>query len=766
MKPLAPSVDDGAFLFSSEFSSINAVNDGIPDHVSSSLTHAWRDGKVRRCRSDLGSSLGRDRDSRSNLSSGDPCSGQSRFHGPMLCWLDRSSYTSDWNPRDCNVAQRFSSFPTRRITTRLQALHDASLLHSQGRIQDAERGFQFVLETDDRNYEALYRLGLIRIQQGRFGDAANLFRRAWKVDRRSADAIHYMAVALSGLGRHKEAVSRYEEALALKPDLAEAHNNFAHSLQSLGRNDDALTHYQEALRAKPDYPEAKNNLGTVLEALDRSEEAVAQYRAALALRPGYVEARKNLARLLGSVGYHQEAATHYEQILALRPGDVDSHVGLGDLLHALDRPEDALARYRAALERDVDCVAAQVGIGNVLHLLGQTEAAIGHYQKALAFAPADVTAHSKLGDALLAMGRMAEANSAMERAASLAPRKAGYYWNLANTRRFTENDPHFAAMKRLTQEIDRLNAEERIDLHFALGKAFADIGDHRRSFEHILKGNDLMRRRVVYDEDRALGRFEQIRTTFTADLMREKAGLGDPSNTPIFIVGLPRSGTTLIEQIVASHPKVFGAGELRDMASLAEGLRGPSGAVFPEVVVAMSPAELRQRGADYVRAVQRRAPDAERITDKMPGNFALLGLIRLALPNARFIHACRDVRDTALSCFSLLFSRGQVYSYDLAELGRYCRAYLRLMTHWRDVLPDPPLQVRYEDVVEDIETQARRIIAYCGLDWDDACVEFYRTRRSVRTASAMQVRQPIYRGSIGRWRAHEESLRPLLDALE
>jgi tetratricopeptide (TPR) repeat protein len=664
------------------------------------------------------------------------------------------------------VTQRFSSFPVRRITTPLQALRDASLLHSQGRIEDAERGFQFVLENDDRNYEALYRLGLIRIQQGRFGDAANLLRRALKANRESADAIHYLAVALSGLGRHKEAISSYEKALALKPNLAEAHNNFAHSLQSLGRNDDALAHYHEALRAKPDYPEAKNNLGTALEALGRSEEAVAQYRAALALRPGYVEARKNLGGLLGSLGYHEEAVTHYEQALALRPSDVDSHVGLGDLFHALDRPEDALAQYRAALERNAACVAAQVGIGNVLHFLGQTEVAIGHYQKALAFSPADVTAHSKLGDALLALGRMAEANSAMERAAALAPRKAGYYWNLANARRFTENDPHFAAMKRLTLEMDPLNAEEQIDLHFALGKAFADIGDHRRSFEHILKGNALMRRRVVYDERRALGRFERIGATFTADLMREKAGWGDPSSMPIFIVGLPRSGTTLIEQIIASHPKVFGAGELRDMASLAERLRDPGGALFPEVAATMSPTELRRLGGDYVRAVQHRATDAERITDKMPGNFALVGLIRLALPNARIIHACRDVRDTALSCFSLLFSRGQVYSYDLAELGRYCRAYLQLMAHWREVLPDALLEVRYEDVIEDVETQARRIIAYCGLDWDDACLEFYRTQRSVRTASATQVRQPIYRSSIGRWRAHEQFLRPLLEALE
>jgi tetratricopeptide (TPR) repeat protein len=639
-------------------------------------------------------------------------------------------------------------------------------MHAQGRIRDAERGFQFVLESDDRNYEALYRLGLIRIQQGRFGDAAKLFRRASKVERSSADALHHLAVALSGLGRHEEAVSCYEKALALKPDLAEAHNNIGHSLQALGRNDDALSHYRKALSAKADYPEASNNLGTVLEALGRREEAVAQYRAALELRPRYVEARKNLGHGLGLLGQHEEAAGHYQQALAQRPGDIDCHVGLGEIHLALDRPDEAMAQYRAALEREPACVTAHVGIGDVLQFLGQNETAISSFRRAVALAPADVTAHSKLGDALLASGQMTQASRAFERAVELAPRKAGHYWNLAQAHRFTEDDPHLAAMKRLTRQIDRLEAEERIDLYFALGKALADVGDQRQSFEHILQGNALMRQRTAYDEPTALARLERIRATFTADLMTEKASLGDPSDAPIFIVGLPRSGTTLIEQIIASHPSVFGAGELREMANLAERLSGPGGAVFPEVASTMSSGELRRLGGDYLAAVRRRAPDAMRITDKMPGNFMLAGLIRLALPNARVIHACRDVRDTALSCFSLLFPRGQGYSYDLAELGRYCRAYLHLMAHWRDALPGGCLEVRYEDVVCDLEAQARRIIAYCGLEWDDACLDFHRTTRPVHTASAAQVRQPIYRSSLGRWRVHEQYLRPLLDALK
>jgi hypothetical protein len=229
---------------------------------------------------------------------------------------------------------------------------------------------------------------------------------------------------------------------------------------------------------------------------------------------------------------------------------------------------------------------------------------------------------------------------------------------------------------------------------------------------------------------------------------------------------MPRSGTTLIEQILASHQKVFGAGELREMASIAEQVTGPGGLSVPEAVPAMSGERLCRIGADYLQMVRGLAPEAERITDKMPGNFLLTGLIHLALPNARIIHACRDLRDTAFSCFSLLFTRGQVYSYDLAELGRYCRGYQKLMAHWHAVMPGVILDVHYEEVVGDLEQQARRIIAHCGLEWDDACLDFYRTPRSVRTASAAQVRQPIYHSSIGRWRPHEDTLQPLLQALE
>ena len=659
-----------------------------------------------------------------------------------------------------------SSLPRRNLLGVAETFRNAAMLHDQGRLQEAEQRYRLVLEADGRHFDALYRLGLIRLQQSRFADAELLFRRAAKVDARSADAQLHLAVALTGLKRHDEAIRRYEKALALKPDFAEAHSNLGYALQSLGRTERALAHYQKALAINPDYAEARNNLGTALAALGRHEEAIAQYQAAIALRPPYAEAHRSLANALGVTERYEEAAAHYEKVLAIVPNDAAARTALGNTLHRLDRADEAIAQYERVIAASPSHAEAHASLGNTVHRLGRSHEAIGHFRRALAAAPSDPGIYSSLGGALVALGRSTEASEAFEKAIALAPRKAGFFWNLASVRRFSGDDPYFAAMQQLAEHIDALDGEEQIDLHFALGKAFADVGDHKRSFEHLLRGNALKRQQLTYDEEKALQRLERIRRVFTAEMLRSKTGLGDPSSTPIFIIGMPRSGTTLIEQIIASHPKAFGAGELREMANLAGRISGADAATFPEAVHALSGEDLRGIGEQYVRAVTPLAPGAERITDKMPGNFSLVGLIHLALPNACIIHACRDARDTAFSCFSLLFSGTLEFTYDLAELGRYYRAYLKLMAHWREVLPEGiMLEVQYEDVVHDLESQARRIIAHCGLEWDDACLSFYETERSVRTASATQVRQPIYQSSIGRWRLHEEELQPLLREL-
>jgi tetratricopeptide (TPR) repeat protein len=653
----------------------------------------------------------------------------------------------------------------RNVAAPLLAFEEAVVFHSQGRFREAEQRYQAVLAVNDRHFDALYRLGLIRLQQGRFGDAAKLFRQAIKVDRRSADAHQHLGVALAGLERHDEAIERYRKALAIKPDLAEAHNNLAHSLQELGRLDQAQAHYEQALALRPDYPEACNNLGIVLQTLGRSADAMTQYRAALAVRPNYPDAHKNLGNLLSAAKRYGDARAHYESVLAGRPNDAQAHIALGNMLNWLDSPDEAITHYNKVLGSDTSSIEARTGLGYALYLLGRSEEAIAHYRSTLAIKPGDAETHGRLGEALLSLGRSAEAHAAFAKALANTPKKAGAYWNLSNSKRLTPDGPHFTAMQELARKPALLTAEEQIDLYFALGKAFGDLGETRQSFLHLIRGNSIKRSQIDYDEARTLGRLDRIRTAFTSAMMREKLGLGNPSEVPVFIVGMPRSGTTLVEQIVASHPKIFGAGELRAMANIAERIGGPNRTPFPEAVPVLPGSQLHALGTEYLQAVRRLAPTAERITDKMPGNFALVGLIHLALPRARIIHVCRDLRDTALSCFSILFARGHEFTYDLSELGRYCVAYRKLMDHWCDVLPGVMLEVQYEDLVAGLEPTARRIVTHCGLDWDDACLAFHRTERPVRTASANQVRQPIYRDSVGRWRHHEDELQPLLEAL-
>jgi hypothetical protein len=326
-------------------------------------------------------------------------------------------------------------------------------------------------------------------------------------------------------------------------------------------------------------------------------------------------------------------------------------------------------------------------------------------------------------------------------------------------------------METLAKDAASLDEDDRINLHFALGKAHADLEEHERSFAHLLQANALQRKKLKYDEAFTLGEIEHIGSVFDDELMRAKKRWGNPSYTPVFIIGMPRSGTSLIEQILASHPKVFGAGEVDAFGdAVAELCRTDGGQLFPALVRSLDRDRLRRLGANYLAAVRDIVPAGlapARVTDKMPGNFAFAGLIHLALPNARIIHARRDPIDTCLSCFSIGFTGGSIhYSYDLGELGRYYRAYAALMAHWRKILPaGVMLDVQYEDVVDDLEGQARRIVAHCGLPWDERCLAFHATDRAVRTASAAQVRRPIYRSSVGRWRPRPELLQPLLDGL-
>lgn len=638
----------------------------------------------------------------------------------------------------------------------------------QGRSLDPEQFYEDVLKKDPRNRAAIHSLGVIRLQQGEFAQAEVLLRRAIKFEKKSADAQHYLAIALTGTGRLNEAIAHYRKALALRPHDAGAHNNLGYVLQKLDRHEEASRHCREALAINPNYPEALNNLGNALQSLEETEAAIDEYRKALALRPDYAEAHNNLAAALAALNLHEESIAHCKHALALSPNNPEAHINLANSLGAIEQPKEALAHYNKALAIDPLNTEAYARASFMLFHLGRIQEAIVYCEKALSIRPDHVGALNNLGVALRALGRVDEAIGYFERAIIAAPKQAaGLYYNLATSTRLTASDPHFTRMKQLASEMHALKSEDQIGLHFALGKSFADIGDHQQSFQHLLKGNSLKRQQFEgYDEQKLLETFERIRVTFDARLFASKSDRGNSSEIPVFIIGMPRSGTSLVEQILASHPKVYGAGERYEFGDLADGILGTDGAGFPEAVAGMSAEQLSILGTQYVRAMQTLAPSAERIVDKMPSNFFKAGLIHLALPHARIIHTRRDPRDTAASCFSILFALGHAFTYDLAELGHYLHAYEKLMAHWRKVLPDGTIiDVRYEELVLNLETEAKRIVRFCGLEWDESCLSFHKTERPVRTASVIQVRQPIYGSSVGRWQPYEKEFQPFLRAL-
>ena len=428
------------------------------------------------------------------------------------------------------------------------------------------------------------------------------------------------------------------------------------------------------------------------------------------------------------------------------------------------RTEDAEAVYDKVIQLNPRLPLAHVQKGLLLKDRGRHNEAILCFDAALAIDPNDVTALKNKARLLFPLGRVEQARALLEKVVTLQPDNARLYFELSETKRFTPGDPEIAAMENLLPKIETGLLDDRIDLNFALAKAYDDIGSKAESFRYLARANALKRGQLDYDEAALIANFKRIAEVFTPELMHSKAGHGDPSATPVFIVGMPRSGSTLIEQILASHPEVYGAGELPDFREAMKTVAGSP--AYPELVSDLTPAQLGEIGTTYLAGVTAAAPAATRIVDKNLSNFALAGLIRLALPNARIVHVRRDPIDTCYSCFATNFAISHQFSYDLGELGRFYLAVSRVMDHWRRLLPEGAmLEVQYEELVADLETQARRLIAYCGLEWDDACLAFHTTNRPVYTASAAQVRQPLYKRSVGRWRAYTEELKPLLAAL-
>jgi len=678
----------------------------------------------------------------------------------------------------------------------------AGQLQELGRTGEALADYDSALALYPNHAGVLIDRGTVLGEMDRLGEALASYDRALLVGPATAEVLVSRGNILQRMNRLDEALASYEQALELNPDLAEACNNRGVALKSLNRPDEALASYDQALLLSPAFVEAHNNRGVVLKEIHRLDDALASYDRALALDPGLVTVLINRGTVLNELDLADEALADYDRALALSPDDAAACNGRGNVLKKLHRTDEAEQMFRRAILLDPDSAEAHCSLGSVLIDLGRSDQAEAALRRALALDPNSATAlhnlgtalikldrsdeaetvirravaldpdlagaHHNLGVALMELGRLAEARQAAERAIALAPLRPAYFRQLGEVRRYSADDCYFTALQALAENTAALSIDDQVQLHFALAKAHADIGRLEDEFRQLLAGHALKRRQIDYDEVAALGEIDRTRQVFTSEFMRASEGGGEPSSKPIFIVGMPRSGTTLVEQILASHPRVRGAGELTLFERAVGDLRSlmQEAPAYPELALRMKQEHFRELGARYLAGIQRLAPASCRVTDKLPTNFLFIGLIHLALPDAVIIHTVRDPVDTCISCFSRLFTEGNPQTHDLGELGRYYRRYQALMAHWHRVLPcGRILDVSYEDTVADLEGSARRILAYCGLPWDPRCLDFHLTERVVRTASATQVRRPIYTSSIGRWRAYEPFLAPLLAEL-
>jgi tetratricopeptide (TPR) repeat protein len=635
-------------------------------------------------------------------------------------------------------------------------LQTAVAHHQSGRLREAEAIYRSVLGEQPDNPNALYLLGVVALQTGQPEAARDLLDRTIAISPDYADAYNMCGDACSALGQYDEAIGHYRRAIELQPQFAGAHNNLGNLYMTLGRFDDAAGEYRRAISISPEFALSHNNLGLVLKALGQLEEALEHFQRAVAIAPGYAEAYSNAGNALRDLNRPQDAAGHYERAIAANPDFAEAHNNLGTALKDLGRYDDAVDEYKKALELNPDFAMAFNNLGLLYDETGRPQDAIDSYEKAIAVDPDFADARNNLGNMLFQLGQRDDAAEQYRRAIAIRPTFAEAYRHLANL----HPDAELAA--EIEEQIGRPGTGDTARMHYlyALANIYDTRAQYETAFDHYAAANRIRRTTLDYDADDHARYVNRLIETFSPALRGEAREWGSKSELPVFIVGMPRSGTTLVEQIVASHPQVQGAGELPLMAGFEQAIPG-------------YPAGLRECGrtvaADashrYLEALRTYSDTAIRITDKAPSNFLRVGLIRLLLPNARIVHCRRNALDTCVSMYFNYFVSGNEYSYDLEELGRYYSDYLRLMTHWRDAFAADMFEVRYEDVVADQEATTRKLIDSLGLEWDPACLDFHSSQRAVRTASSMQVREPIYDSSVDRWRHYEEQLAPLMSLL-
>lgn len=638
------------------------------------------------------------------------------------------------------------------------------------------------------------------INQGRMEDAIGMCRAAVESNPRDVNMMALLGATLVKARHHEEAEKSLREAIRLAPNFAKPHEDLGRLLLALGRAKEAAETLENAVRLDPELEEAWFTLGKARAALGegkRADEAFEQsfelnpvrkklalaaehqkegrkkqaenmYRDVLREQPDNVDALRMLGNISMGAGRIYEAERLFRRATTYAPDFVQAVVDLGRALKEQGRLEEAIETFRRAIELEPNAVGAHFLLASALSTGAQTYEAVESYKNVLELRPRHSGAKLGLGHVLKTVGRQQDAIDAYRDCIRLRPDQGEVYWSLANLKTYQLSDEDIREMESRIENSD-LTEQSRVNFLFALAKAWEDRNDYERAWRYYAEGNSRNRLLENYDPVRTEVMNDEVVEVFDHQLLERCAGAGHPAPDPIFVVGLPRSGSTLIEQILASHSMVEGTSELPYIGKVATSLNRnrADGVNYPHAIRELGSEHFKALGEDYLQMARiHRTLGRPRFIDKMPNNFPTVGFMRLILPNAKIIDARRYPLDSCVSCYRQLFAQGQSFTYDLTDIGEYFLQYQRMMDYWHEALPGQVLTVQYEEVVTDFENQVRRMLEFCELPFEDNCLKFFETDRPVRTASSEQVRQPIHTRAVHHWRNYEAHLGELIEVLE
>ncbi len=619
--------------------------------------------------------------------------------------------------------------------------------------------------TDDNSViedaEALSRVALQHFKEGRLEQAQDICQRILQ-EKQHSGAMLILAWIAHQKRDFDVAVERYQQYLGLKPKDAEARYTLGLALEELERTDHAIVHYKKSIAIVATNAAVHRKLGDAYCKLYQLDEAIKPYQAALALDAEDVETIISLGNVLHGLHRYTQSIPLYEQAISMQPDNVHVHRHLGASLQRMGQTKEALACFEHALSLRPDYVAAHIKLAQVLRELGRAKEALVQVEKAIELKPDEPEAHVILALVLRELGQKERAIDRLESLLSNQPRCGHLYYQIAMLEPKQEQMP---ALEKLLSDPD-LPIFDTFFCHFALGNIHRGSKSYDKAFSHLLEGNTLYRETFDYDAREHSALVDGLIKAYSARFFKAKRQFGSTSRLPVFILGMPRSGSTLVEQIVCSHPQVYGAGELQAISSIiltiAQQLEYAN--PYPECMSLFDKKMAEEYSERYLQVLALHSTDAKHVTDKFPGNYFKIGLIKSLFPDARIIHCQRNPLDSCLSIFFHCITDWK-WSFDLTELGQYYLDYQRLMTHWQDLFPGEILTVQYEELVMEQERVSKQMIDYLGLEWDEKCLDFHNNERDVRTISNMQVRQPMYKKSMNRWKRYEKHLQPLIEVL-